>query len=221
MPMPFEFFDWEDDLSITRQHLPHWEQPGKTYFVTFRTADSIPVSVLRQWHERRRDWLLRHKINPDREDWEECLARLPERYQRQFHETISREFHRHLDGCHGECVLRRSDMAAIVADSLHFFDGERYRLGDFVVMPNHVHTLVQLFAGVKLKAQCRSWKRYSAGKINKKLQRKGRFWQVESFDHLVRSPDQFNRLRQYIVDNPRRAKLAEGEFLHYRFDART
>ncbi|HVA45262.1 MAG TPA: transposase [Pirellulales bacterium] len=218
MVAPFEYFDLDDDLEITQQHLPHWDQPGKTYFVTFRTADSMPADVLRQWHQRRRDWLSRHHINPDREDWEDRLAQLPERFQRQFHETISREYHRHLDDCHGECVLRQPDLAKSVADSLHFFDAERYRLGDFIVMPNHVHLLVGLVPGIKIKAQCRSWKRYTAGEINKKLGRRGRFWQVESFDHIVRSPDQFERLRRYIASNPQKAGLREGEYLLYRFD---
>lgn len=31
--------------------------------------------------------------------------------------------------------------AKIVADALRHFDGERYELASFVVMPNHVHVL--------------------------------------------------------------------------------
>ncbi|HJT33882.1 MAG TPA: hypothetical protein VJ783_17680 [Pirellulales bacterium] len=133
----FEFFDREAEFSITYGHLPHWEQPGKTYFITFRTADSLPRDVYLRWHCKRRDWLLQHHIDPDDEDWSDRLAELSEQLQRQFHETISVEFHRHLDDLHGACVLRQCELAEIVANSLRHFDGDRYRLGDFIIMMNH------------------------------------------------------------------------------------
>ena len=82
-------------------------------------------------------------------------------------------------------------------------------------MPNHVHVLVCLLGERELTAQCESWKKYSAGKINALSGRRGRFWQAESFDHLVRTPEHFDYFRQYIADNPRRAKLKAGEYLHW------
>ncbi len=210
----FEFFDRDDDVLVTLGHLPHWEQPGKTYFITFRTADSLPVEVAERWHEKRRDWLLRHKIAPDDENWEDKLALLSELLQRQFHETISLEFHRQLDAGHGACVLRQTELAQEVGKSLLHFDGDRYRLGDFIVMPNHVHALVQIFPGIQLKKQCYSWKKFTATKINRALGQSGTFWQKESFDHLVRNVEQFERFRRYIADNPRKAGLRVGEYLY-------
>ncbi|OYV82532.1 MAG: hypothetical protein B7Z73_17035 [Planctomycetia bacterium 21-64-5] len=200
---------------ISQGHLPHWEQSGKTYFITFRTADSLPVEVAERWHQKRRDWLLRHNIAPDGENWEDRLAELPERFQRQFHETISLEFHQHLDAGHGACVLRQKELAAEVGRSLRHFDGQRYRMGDFIVMPNHIHALVQFLGGTKLKKQCYSWKKFTATKINRTLGQSGTFWQKESFDHLVRSLEQFERFQRYIADNPSKAGLKEGEYLYY------
>jgi len=43
---------------------------------------------------------------------------------------------------------------------------------------------------------------------------KGRFWHEESFDHLVRTPEQFEYLRRYIADNPNEAMLRAGEYLY-------
>jgi putative transposase len=60
-----------------------------------------------------------------------------------------------------------------------------------------------------------SWKHFSAGKINAALGQMGRFWQVESFDHLVRSGEQFEYLRAYIERNPVAAGLKEGEYRYY------
>jgi type I restriction enzyme R subunit len=83
-------------------------------------------------------------------------------------------------------------------------------------MPNHVHVIACLLGDTDLEAQCYSWKKYTSTKINRALGRKGRFWQEESFDHLVRSPEQFDYLRRYISDNPRKAGLREGQYLHWR-----
>jgi len=78
---------------------------------------------------------------------------------------------------------------------------------DFVVMPNHVHLLAAFPDEGSMLAQCESWKHYTATKINRFLGRSSRFWQQDGFDHLVRSVEQFEYLRAYIADNPRRAHL--------------
>jgi type I restriction enzyme R subunit len=106
-------------------------------------------------------------------------------------------------------------LAEEVARSLKHFDGDRYDLTDFVVMPNHVHLLVAFPDEQSMLAQCESWKHYTAAKINPALGRKGRFWQQDGFDHLVRSIEQFQYYRDYIADNPRRARLDEGEYIHF------
>jgi len=116
---------------------------------------------------------------------------------------------------HGACVLKRPETAQIVADSLMHFDRARYLMGDFVVMPNHVHLLVCLMGGTDLVDQCYSWKKFTATQINRVLGCRGEFWQNESFDHLVRSPEQFDLLRRYVARNPKEAKLREGDYLYY------
>ena len=215
--MTFELFDPQAGVRITAGNLPHWYQPGATYFITFRTDDSMPVEVAELWYRRRDDWLSRHGIDPKARNWSAKLRSLPDAQQREFHETFSREFLEHLDKGHGECVLKRKELAQIVADSLWHFDGDRYHMGDFVVMPNHVHVLVCLLGTTDVEDQCFSWKKFMATNINRELKRKGRFWQEESFDHLVRSPEQFEYLRRYIAENGPKANLRGGEYLHWRF----
>ena len=63
--------------------------------------------------------------------------------------------------------------------------------------------------------QCESWKRFTSTQINRLLRRTGRFWQADAFDHLVRSEAQFDYLRSYIAENPRRANLKPNEYFHY------
>jgi len=103
----------------------------------------------------------------------------------------------------------------MVGDALLYFHGDRYDLDCFVVMPNHVHLMVQFRASTTLSAQTDRWLRYTARKINQRLNRQGPFWQSEPFDHLVRSATQFEYLRRYIRENPNKANLQPGEYLYW------
>ena len=165
----FELFDPNGEVQISAGNLPHWYQPGVTYFITFRTDDSMPKEVADLWHQRRAEWLRRHKVDPASPNWTSQLQGLPLAQRNEFHATFSREYLECLDKGHGECVLRRPELAQIVARSLRHFDQQRYHLGDFVVMPNHVHLLVCLLGDTELEAQCFSWKKFTAAKASRKI----------------------------------------------------
>ena len=79
-------------------------------------------------------------------------------------------------------------------------------------MPNHVHVLVGGMARESMLAQAEEWKRWTARQINTALGQRGRFWQDESFDHLVRNESAFMKFCRYISENPAKARLKEGEF---------
>lgn len=214
--MQFEFFDPKGDVYVHYRRLPHWEQAGAMCFVTWRTIDSIPAKVLSRWRVERAMWLRQQGIDPQDEAWREQLIRLGAAVRKDYHERFTNRWMECLDECHGACVLKRSDLSAIVAASLLYHDGKKYFVSDFVVMPNHVHVLVQFQNEGQMKRQCKAWKHYAAGKINRVLGTVGRFWQVESFDHLVRSAEQFEYLRTYIEQNPAAARLRDGEYRRYR-----
>jgi REP element-mobilizing transposase RayT len=180
--------------------LPHWHQDGCTYFVTFRLADSIPKEKLVQWQVELREWLWR---NPE--------PRRPEQ-EKEYAELFAERFHRWLDDGLGECWLRQPAVSAIVEEALRFFDGQRYWLGHFVVMPNHVHVLVRPTGDNALSEILHSWKSFTAKKINVVLGREGRVWQDESFDCIVRDEPALEKFSTYIQENPARANLKAGEF---------
>ena len=71
-----------------------------------------------------------------------------------------------------------------VAKTLEFFHGQRYWLGDYVIMPNHIHCLVAFLDNDIAKTQPGSWMRFSAKKINQLLGSNGALWFPEPFDHL-------------------------------------
>jgi putative transposase len=125
----FGFFDPKQEYTVTFGKLPHWQQVGATYFITFRTADSLPQSVLDLWTKKRSDWLARRGIDPNSAGWGKAFSRLPHRIQRAFSREFSTQLERNLDELHGACLLRRPEIGAIVAKSLLHFDGSRYHLG--------------------------------------------------------------------------------------------
>ena len=213
--MPLHVFDPAGDLLIVERRLPHWSQAGTICFITWRTDDSVPEEVLHRWRAERCSWLRKHGIDPDQPDWRQSLRRRSRTDQIEFYRTFSDCWHDALDACHGECVLRRPELAKLVGDSLRYFDGDRYELTDFVVMPNHVHLLAAFPDEQSMLAQCESWKHFTATQIHRRLGRRGRFWQQDGFDRLVRSAEHFDYLRRYIAENPARGKLGPEEVLHY------
>ncbi len=187
----YRFFDPSQPIAHCSGNLPHWRQENVTYFVTFRLADSIPKEKLRCWLKEREGWLQRH---PEPHNAEE---------RAEFWKLFPAQFHRWLDAGFGRCVCAQLGVAEIVSGALQHFDGDRYLLGEYVVMPNHVHVLVAPLGERQLSDILRSVKSYSAKRINAVLKRSGPIWQQESFDHIVRSPAQLERIVQYIRDNPK------------------
>ena len=212
---PLQVFDPAAEVAVVERKLPHWMQAGTVCFITWRTFDSLPAVVLRRWHAERDEWLRKHGIEPQANDWQDQLHRLSRPFRAEFTKTFSERWHRSLDDGHGDGILREPNLAKIVADSLLHLDGERYEMTDFVVMPNHVHLLAAFVDEGGMLELCASWKHFTARELNRARGRTGRFWQQDGFDHLVRSVPHFNAFRQYIADNPKKAGLRAGEFLHY------
>jgi putative transposase len=211
-----EAFDPNGELVIYKHCRPHWSQAGAVVFITFRTHDSVPDEVVHRWEQEKQEWLRIRGIG-DGTHWSLVLPTLPEKDRADFHRTFNRCREQFLDTCHGRCLFRRPELAQIVADSLLHFDGQRYRMGDFVVMPNHVHLLAVFPSATAMKDQCDSWLHYTAYRIRQVLGEKGKFWQQEPFDHLVRSPEQYEYLRRYIAENPLKARLRTGEYLYRKY----
>ena len=129
----------------------------------------------------------------------------------EYHDRFTTRWHEELDAGHGECVLQRPEIARIVHDSLRHFDGDRYEMISFVIMPNHVHLLACFPDKAAMLEQCESWKHYTGSQINRRLGTHGRFWQQDAFDHLVRHEGQHRRLLDYIAQNPVKARLRLSE----------
>jgi REP element-mobilizing transposase RayT len=193
-------FDPDAEVEVRRRNLPHWRQPGATYFVTFRLADSLPQAKLAALRAEREEWL---KRNPPPRSAAALVG-----YQALFSNRVEQ----YLAAGYGACWLKRPEAADIVARALAHFDGKRYQLGDYVVMPNHVHVLVTPVAGQELWALLHSWKSYTANRINELVGRQGALPQEEFYDHIVRDEDELLAFRAYIAENPIKARLSSNEY---------
>ena len=185
----FNAFDPGEPIGHLAENLPHWRQDGTTYFVTFRAADSLPQEKLQQWLTEREQWL---RENPEPHS---------DAQRREYSELFPARFHYWLDQNYGTCVLGQTELRQIVENALRYFDGQRYRIHDEVVMPNHVHVVVAPFGEHLLSSIIHSWKSFTSNRINVVLGRRGAFWQKESFDHIVRSAESLQKFREYIEAN--------------------
>ncbi len=162
-----------------RGHLPHRDQPGLTQFVTIRLNDALPIS-------RRSEW--------------EALLHIEDDRQRRAQLEV------YLDRGLGECHLKCPDIAQVAENAFRFFDGERYLLRAWVVMPNHVHLLVDVWQ-TPLAQLLQSWKRFIAREANKLLAQTGAFWQREYWDTYIRNAEHQVKAVRYIENNPVKAHL--------------
>jgi len=120
---------------------------------------------------------------------------------------VSFRIETYLDAGHGACWLKQPEIAALVADALRYFDGQRYGLHAWCVMPNHTHVVVQPLPGYSLATIIHSWKSYTATVANRRLRRSGPFWQHEPYDHIIRSAKEYSFQVDYVWRNPEKAGL--------------
>ncbi len=186
----------------SRGRLPHWELENGTYFVTVRVAGTLPCRVVAGLKEREQE----------KEQESELEAR----------GLLISTIDDYLDTGKGDCPLRVSKVATVVVDTLRHFDGDRYHLRAWCIMPNHLHAVFTLIshgeqpersrqgAGAtkhQLAAIMHSWKSYTSKEANRILGSSGRFWQREYYDHLIRNEEEYFAYIEYTLNNPVSAGL--------------
>jgi putative DNA methylase len=153
--------------------------------VTFRLADSLPAKVIADWRHdlteggAKADALLRQNIAK----WE--------------------------DAGHGTCLLAKPGHAALVEETLLLFDRDRYRLLEWCIMPNHVHAILSQVEDWTLDRVVKSWKSYTARKINEEEGKSGALWARDYHDRYIRDEKHLCDARSYVRSNPVKAGLCE------------
>ena len=201
-----------------RRNLPHFYRPNSTYFITYRLKGTIPRKVLQ---------VLNDKYYKSRNPKSKF-----EKYDNDI--LFFAEYDNLLDFNNNFQYLKNKSIAEKVKYSLHYPDKRRYNLICYTVMPNHVHLVFYLLEE-KLMSQTglsailpdvpqtilsmekkstittlmKSIKGISAREANKILNRKGSFWQAESYDHIERDEVELKRIIKYVIYNPVKAGLVD------------
>ena len=168
----------------SRGYLPHWEAGETAQMIGFRLFDSLPATVLERWQS-------------ELGQMSDAAAALEMRKRVELA----------LDSGHGEAWLKDSCIAKMVEDAFLHFDGDRYHLLSWVVMPNHVHILARPLGSWTLSEIIHSWKSFTSKKANSMLKRSGSFWSREYFDRVIRSEGHYVNAVAYIENNPVKAGL--------------
>ena len=198
-----------------RRHLPHWDSPGATYFITSCLDGSIPAEGLLDIVEHQSQLSRREK--PDgfsEKEWKTLCWKWNFARRDQWLDRALEVRH-----------FADPALSKIAADSLYFFAGQRYDMLAYVVMPSHIHWVFKpRDEWVKTLSDKRSprerimhsLKLHTALKCNEQLGRSGTvwqseaFWQEESYDHCVVDEDELERIMHYVEQNPVKAELVES-----------
>jgi REP element-mobilizing transposase RayT len=194
----------------SRGYLPHFDDVETTQHVTFHLADSLPSAVT----DRLRDEV-------------RCLP--PEKQDVEWRKRVEAW----IDSGYGSCVLREPEIAERVQNAFLYFDGQRYRLLEWTVMPNHVHVLFQPINGGIVAKIVASWKKYTARGIREYWRQSpgnanlligspaatresgvpreeaSPVWHREYWDRFIRNERHFQQAVEYIRQNPVKAGLVQ------------
>jgi len=194
-----------------RRHLPHIQPADATFFITIRLAGSLPKNVLEELHQEQMRMEQSIKfIKNHIEQNQQCY-----RCQRLWFA----KYDSYLDSAQfGPTWLSDPQVARLVYDGILRRDGKAYNLDAFTIMPNHGHLVAKpLVQNVgqdailpySLARIMHSLKLYTAREANKILGRTGEFWQHESYDHVVRDEQEWQRIIKYVLNNPVKAGLVD------------
>ena len=186
-----DFLSETDEILKHGSKLPHWQQGEVMQFVTFRLADAMPATKLREWKEEKFIWLARHP-----KPW------TPEQ-EHEYHRRFTWKFESWLDEGAGSCLFRNPAHREVMQGVIMRFEGERVLHHAWVIMPNHLHLLFT--PKTPIESMIKAWKGVTARRLGL-----GSIWQENYRDTMIRDPGHFANAVRYIRRNP--AKLKAGTY---------
>ena len=178
--------------------MPIWHCRGKfphreykpLQFITYRLYDSVPQKLIDAWKEE----LKVTEMTLSNDPRVEILRKRIDKYE---------------DAGYGQCFLKDERIASMVIENLFHFNGIRYNVLRWCIMPNHVHVLIEVMEGWTLSTIMHGWRSYTAHQANKILERTGVFWMEEYFDRYIRDEKHLETVINYIDNNPVKAGLVD------------
>ncbi|WP_372948171.1 transposase [Mariniphaga sp.] len=222
-----------------RHLLPHFQQPGQAYFVTWNLKDAVPKKALKRYSDELVKLRLQIKsygaasvtgaavskplikemsgletapnepTPPELEKLRKQYYSLRKKYIKAYDELLASDKNPKIN-------LSKAENLQPVKETLLFWNGKKLEAYAFSIMPNHVHWVFRLFEKdekgkpVYVQDIMNSVKRFSANQINKVENRKGAVWQTESFDTTIRDEKHLHYAIEYTLNNPVAAGLVKN-----------
>ena len=197
-----------------KRNLPHFQPPGYAFFITFRLHGTLPKEVVNKLKALKDEKLKLVAGYSNSKVKSEKYSAFKSEYFKWYDNYLDNAFT-------SFSWLKENRIAEIIKSSLHFRDEKEYDLITYTIMPNHVHLVIipivqriadslspeskeNLYIITKV---LQNLKKYTARECNKLLNRKGSFWQHESYDHVVRDMKALRRIVNYVLNNPVKAGL--------------
>ena len=194
------FLDKREPIEVkVSGNLPHWHQIGKIQFITFRLADSLPQSKVKELNAFIAEFNAEHP-----KPWNISTTQ-------KFRATVGRIEERLLDNGYGSCILQYPELREVIASAITYYSPSHYSIIAYAIMPNHVHLLVHFHTDTNPERLMQSIKSYSAHQINLKLQKTGSVWMSEYFDRIVRSENDLQKYINYIENNPQNLDIGKSD----------
>jgi REP element-mobilizing transposase RayT len=190
-----------------RRNLPHYQPQGATLFITIRLDGTLPRHIIEKLRSERDQNLDQIKRKAKGFEIQDHLRDEAKRHFGRFDKLLDRAEY-------GPTWMANTSVARIIYDELTENDGILYTLDAFTIMPNHCHIIFQPIddqqgTPISLSSIMMSIKGRTARQCNQILQRNGRFWQHESYDHVIRNQAEWQRIIEYVLNNPVKAGLVE------------
>ena len=107
-----------------------------------------------------------------------------------------------------ETIFTNEDIVRILFDCLQWLEADaRLEVLCCVVMPNHLHMVVQLGEKQTLSRVMNSFKGFTGRRINEMRKRSGPVWQKQYYEHCIRREEDLSQIILYCYENPLRAGL--------------
>jgi putative transposase len=220
LPLMLHFNPMKPHKEHYRRKLPHFQQPGQWYSVTFTLAGAIPKGTMERYSSQL--YIARTQLkelrsresefpNSDKEltqaqnDYRIALLKYRLAYDRILNKSA-------VPGL----ILAKEENRKIIENTLLFWEGKRLTNHAWCIMSNHVHWVITVFERdekgkpVFLQDVLHSVKLFTARGINENENLHGQFWEHESFETTIRDDGHFARIFRYVIQNPVKAGLVQN-----------
>jgi REP element-mobilizing transposase RayT len=220
-----------------KHNLPHFQQPGQSYFVTWSLKDAVPKKALKRYTQQLEilklqmvaadlvvadslpDGQTGDSLSSNRRSESATPDSTPELQKLQIkYYSLRKKYIKAYDDLldaerNPKIDLSKPENLGVMQNTLKFWESKKLKNHAFCIMPNHVHWVFELLEKdekgeiVYLQDVMYSIKRFSASEINKLEKRGGKLWQKESFDTTIRDEKHLYYAIEYTLNNPVKAGL--------------